>query len=112
MTAETSLGKPPDQEVNDKSATENTNVESPAADSNSSKTTNKNQGKKRKSFDIPEELMEPKRERRSRGAKTKAALEISLTSMKESERNYEIDDSSEMRGGRSAKKQKFPGTDN
>ena len=113
MTAETSLGKPPDQEVNDKSATENTNVESPAADNNSSKTTNKNQGKKRKSFDIPEEFMEPKRERRSRGAKTKAALEISLTSMKESDPHYAELAESVGRGrgsqsGGTPKKQKWP----
>ena len=67
-------------------------------------------GKKRKkSFEVPEEFVE-KRERRSRGAKTKAALEISLTSMKESDRNYDVYDDSESRlsGGRSSKKGKIP----
>ena len=122
MTEETSLGKPPDQAVNDKSATtENTNMESPPAvapDNNTTSKTNKNQGKKRKSFDIPEEFLEPKRERRSRGAKTKAALEISLTSMKESDPHYaELAESvgrgrggsqSGDKSGGTPKKQKWP----
>ena len=109
MTEETSLGKPPDKPaVNDKS--ENTNMESPAPEDNNSSKTNKNQGKKRKSFDIPAELMEPKRERRSRGAKTKAELGISLACMKESDPHYaEISESvGRGRGSQSAtpKKQK------
>lgn len=68
-------------------------------------------GKKRKkSMEISEEFFE-KRERSSRGAKTKAALQISLTSIKDSQYNFDVgtdnDNLVAVRRGR-PKKIKYP----